>query len=216
MKLQFDFLKLSEDWHYNKYEDPKDELKYLDSVALNDHTLDLVERISKSPYEHGAQKRIHIGDTAVKDNNANINERSVCMRNVGYTENNYFIEFNNDILPDIADLMKEKYNLSYEHSCAIIIPPGQCMPVHGDTYSYLMRYMASDFSEIKYDLKKDVRRYLMFLTDWEWGQSIGAGNVLKWQWKKGDIFKWDHKLLHWSSNAGMKPVVFFEITGLEI
>ena len=34
--------------------------------------------------------------------------------------------------------------------------------------------------------------------------------------KKGDVFKWGHKMLHWSSNASLKPMVFFEITGLEL
>ena len=54
------------------------------------------------------------------------------------------------------------------------------------------------------------------IADWEWGQSLGAGNVIKWQWKIGDVYQWGHRMLHWSSNASMKPMVFFEITGLEL
>ena len=32
-------------------------------------------------------------------------------------------------------------------------------------------------------------------------------NVIKGQWRKGDIFEWKHKMLHWSSNASMKQSV---------
>jgi len=46
--------------------------------------------------------------------------------------------------------------------------------------------------------------------------TIGAGNVIKWQWHIGDIFKWSHKMIHWVSNTSMKPIVIFEITGLEL
>ena len=76
--------------------------------------------------------------------------------------------------------------------------------------------MKRDYPEVTFGEVKNIRRYMTFLTDWEWGQSFGAGNVIKWQWKKGDVFKWGHKMLHWSSNASLKPMVFFEITGLEL
>ena len=76
--------------------------------------------------------------------------------------------------------------------------------------------MSRDYPDVKYDLVKNVRRYLTFLTVWEWGLSLGAGNVIKWQWKIGDVYQWGHRMLHWSSNASMKPMVFFEITGLEL
>ena len=138
------------------------------------------------------------------------------MRDIGYTENNYFIEFINDKLPLLIDKMSNKYNVSHWHCCVIMIPPSQCMPVHDDTYAYLKKYMKRDYPEVTFDEVKNIRRYMTFLTDWEWGQSFGAGNVIKWQWKKGDVFKWGHKMLHWSSNASLKPMVFFEITGLEL
>jgi hypothetical protein len=57
---------------------------------------------------------------------------------------------------------------------------------------------------------------MVMLTDWDWGQSYGAGNVIKWQWYIGDIFVWKHKLIHWASNASLSPLVFYELTGLEL
>ena len=60
------------------------------------------------------------------------------------------------------------------------------------------------------------RRFLTFLGDWNWGQCLGAGNAIEWQWKTGHTYEWEHKLIHWCANAGFEPMVFFEITGLEL
>ena len=216
MKSKFKFDEVSPDWHYNKFNRPSDELEHIDSIEIGEGTLKKVNTIIASPYDEGGIKRIHIGDPAEDINSSTINNRIAHMREVGYSTNHYFIEFINDKFPELENMLSDMYNISYYHCCAIIIEPGQCMPVHDDTYSYLKKYMKRDYPNVKYDMVKNVRRYLTFLTNWEWGQCLGAGNVIKWQWKKGDVYKWDHKMLHWSSNSSMKPMVFFEITGLDL
>ena len=214
MKSQYQ-IEQTGDWHYNKHQPPGNELRFIENIPT-ERAQAAIDEILLRPYDLGGIKRVHSGDPAISVDSPSINERSRTMRELGYTEEDYFIEFNNDIVEDFATELKHKFNLSYEHHCVIILPPSQCMPVHGDTYSYLMRLMKSDHPSIQYNLKKHARRYLTLLTDWEWGQSLGAGNVLQWQWRKGDTYVWDHKLIHWGSNAGFKPMVFFEITGLEL
>ncbi|MAG26987.1 hypothetical protein CMI47_15725 [Candidatus Pacearchaeota archaeon] len=214
MKSQYQIEQTAE-WHYDKKQPPNKELRYVGDVKVREID-SIVKDIIERPYELGGIKRVHSGDPALSVANTSINKRSQHMREIGYTPDHYFIEFNNEIVDDFAENQKKIFNLSYEHHCVILIPPGQCMPVHGDTYSYLMRFMKRDNPEVEYNLKENARRYLTFFTDWEWGQVLGAGNVLQWQWNKGETFVWDHKLIHWSANAGFEPMVFFEITGLEL
>ena len=212
----FKFKEVSPGWHYDKFNEPSNELQYINSIKIGDGTLNKVNNIISKPYSEGGIRRVHIGNPAEDVNSSIINERVAHMREVGYDEDKYFIEFINDKFTELEKQLSERYNISHYHCCAIIVQPGQCMPVHDDTYSYLKKYMSRDYPNVKYDLVKNVRRYLTFLTDWEWGQSLGAGNVIKWQWKIGDVYQWGHRMLHWSSNASMKPMVFFEITGLEL
>jgi hypothetical protein len=141
----------------------------------------IVEAILKDPYKEGGVKRIHIGNTVENVSNTVIDNRIAYMKKIGYSENEYFIEFVNDKFPDLEKLMIEQFNLSYCHSCVIILPPGQNMPVHDDTYSYLNKYMKRDYPDVKYDPITNIKRYMVMLTDWDWGQSYGAGNVIKWQ-----------------------------------
>ena len=186
------------------------------AIPISNSTELTIAEILSYPEKCGGKKRIHIGAPGVQVTNEIINNRIEHMKNVGYNYEDYFIEFNNDIFDELKEDLKLKYNISYEHACAVIVPPGQCMPVHSDTYSYLMRYMKSDYPSISYNLETDVRRCLIFLTDWKQGQSLGADNKIQYNWKQGDVYQWGYKAPHWCSNASMEPIVFFEITGLEL
>jgi len=216
MKSKFEFNKVSPGWHYDKTIQPAKELEKIGHIDLSNTTHEKIDSLIKSPYKDGGIKRMHIGDTAEKVENAIIDARIAHMRDIGYKPENYFIEFINDKFLELEKTLSEKYNIGHHHACAIYLEPGQCMPVHDDTYAYLQKYMKRDFPKVEYDVVKNIKRYLVFLTDWEWGQCLGAGNTMSHQWRNGDIYIWKHKMLYWSSNAGMKPMVFFEITGLEL
>ena len=186
------------------------------NITIGNSTHDIISKIIQSPKLHGGHKRIHIGSPVVQVTNHIINERIQHMKKVGYNYEDYFIEFNDDILTEVKEDIKSKYNISYEHACTVIVPPGQCMPVHSDTYSYLMRYMKSDYPDISYNLETDVRRCLVVLNKWSQGQSLGADDKVVYDWNIGDVYQWRFQAPHWCSNASMEPIVFFEITGLKI
>tara|TARA_Y100000310_G_scaffold345224_1_gene462867 strand:+ start:5933 stop:6577 length:645 start_codon:yes stop_codon:yes gene_type:complete len=214
MKSKFEFEKVSPGWHYDKWQETV-ELFKVNQIKLSKETESKVSRIIKSPYEEGGIKRVHIGDATKKIDNEVISARITHMTEAGYKPSDYFIEFINDKFLELEKNISNIYSITNYHACAVIVEPAQCMPVHDDTYSFLQKYMKKNHPEIQYQLH-NIKRYLTFLTDWEWGQCLGAGNTIAHQWRKGDTYQWKHKMLHWCSNASMKPMVFFEITGLEL
>ena len=216
MNSQFNFRKVSPGWHYDKFAKPNGELRKVGVIELERQTIDKKKNILNNPSNEGGKKRVHIGDTVEDVNSTIISERIGHMSEVGYTPSDYFMEFINDKFIELEDTLCNSYNISHHHACAVLIPAGQCMPVHDDSYSYLQKYMKRDYPEVKYDQIKHIKRYLVFLTDWEWGQTLGAGNTICHQWTEGSIHEWDYKMLHWSSNASMSPILFFEITGLNL
>jgi len=193
----------------------KDDFQHIGNLDINSCELTNVEGFINAPYINGGVKRIHIGEPTLHVKNEGINSRIKRMIDAGYTSNEHFIEFN-DQFEDIAKTLSDKYSLPYYHFCAIIVPAGQCMPTHPDTYAYLMKLMKRDNPNVEYDLATQGKRYMTFLTDWEQGQSFGAGSEIKWNWEIGDIFEWGFKYPHWCSNAGMQPMMFFEITGVNV
>ena len=216
MKSMYNFEKMSSTWHYNRRLDAQNELRKIGSTTVSSGDTAQVNRMLNHPYESEGLKRIHSGDPALEVNNQSISDRSRHMRKIGYNENQYFIEFNRHPFDNIAANLRSTYGISYDHSCVVIVPPGQCMPAHGDTYGYLQRYMKRDNPDVQFDLVEHARRYVVFLSSWSWGQSFGAGNTVKSQWSIGDVYQWDHRLIHWCSNSGFDPFVFFEISGLKL
>lgn len=214
MKSKFKFKKNSPGWHYDKFNAPDGELTFEGKIKIDKNSLRITEDIIDQPFKNNGIKRIHVGDPAEKVENQTISERVHRMKEVGYNKDNYFIEFIDEKFTAIEKKLCQKFNINYYHYCAVIITPGQCMPVHDDTYSYLIKYLSTEFPEIKYNVL-DIKRYCVFLTDWNWGQSFGAGNTIASQWKIGDVYTWKHKMLHWCSNSSLDPIVFFEITGIK-
>ena len=60
---------------------------------------------------------------------------------------------------------------------------------------------------------KKILRYMVFLTNWDWGHYFCVGNNVVHQWKAGDIITWDPLIHHCGSNAGMTPKITLNITG---
>jgi len=212
----YNFEKMSKTWHYNRTLPPQGELRKCGQIDISSTNLAILDKMLENPIGSNGYKRIHGGDPALNVMNKSINSRSSHMREIGFNENHYFYEFNDERFLSIVNKLKNDHGISYEHYCSIIVPPGQCMPAHGDTYGYLQRYMKRDYSYVEYDLAKNACRYLVFLSDWSWGQSFGAGNAITHQWSVGDVYQWDHRLIHWCSNSGFDPFIFFEITGLQL
>lgn len=86
--------------------------------------------------------------------------------------------------------------------------PGQMLPWHCDLYlSY------RDKSNLK--LSENITRYLVALSEWDWGHYFLCGNSVWHQWKAGDIITWDYLMYHCSSNSGRKPKITMSITGIK-
>ena len=140
----YNFEKMSKTWHYNRELPSNGELRKLGTIEISAADRTLVGEMLDDPLSIGGCKRIHSGDPALNIDNPSINNRSKHMREIGYNENHFFYEFNDEKFSTLTELLKLKKGVSHEHYCSIIVPPGQCMPAHGDTYGYLQRYCSRD------------------------------------------------------------------------
>jgi hypothetical protein len=89
-------------------------------------------------------------------------------------------------------------------------PAGATNPWHYDTHYALGQKLNLSQEEII----SSTRRYLVMLEDWHWGHFVQIGNNILTQWKAGDIFSWPYGMWHTSANAGIKPKLSFQITGV--
>jgi hypothetical protein len=87
--------------------------------------------------------------------------------------------------------------------------PGQCLPWHFDTFK-----RQADLRGLKGTDRKQLKRYLVFLEDWDWGHMVQVGNSVLTHWLAGDVYTWDFGRYHLSCNAGLRPKYTMHITGM--
>ncbi len=100
------------------------------------------------------------------------------------------------------NLQEDKLGISL-----FVQPPGHTIWSHVDTYSSFIRRTKgpADYSVL--------RRYMVFVRDWDWGHFFHYGNHCFNQWQAGDC--WDLKpgIYHGSANAGINPKITIHWSG---
>jgi hypothetical protein len=125
-----------------------------------------------------------------------------------YFHNNYSIP-EADILQAFGDEIKQSRRFFKELGIEegtislICIEPGQVVPVHSDSF-YKLR---QDF-EISID---QCVRYLIFLDNWELGHVVEFQETPITKWKKGDVWRFDHKSLHYAANASQTNFITCQV-----
>ena len=126
-----------------------------------------------------------------------------------YNEHNtQYFKFANEDLDHWYEPMKALFPQLKKMGVSLFVqPPGHCIPSHVDTYSSFMRRTGEypDYTKLK--------RYMVFVSDWDWGHFFHYGNHCINQWRGGDL--WDLKggIYHGSANAGITPKITIHWSG---
>jgi hypothetical protein len=95
--------------------------------------------------------------------------------------------------------------------------PGEVTVFHTDIFSPSHEFLPN-FGTNKDDLLvgKDngIRRVIIAMEDWDWGQVFHFGSTGWTQWRSGDIIYWDFGVPHCTANMGYVPRISASITGL--
>lgn len=102
-----------------------------------------------------------------------------------------------------SNLKKEKMGISL-----FVQMPGHTIWSHVDTYSSFIRRTGD--SKADYSV---LRRYMVFVKDWDWGHFFHYGNHCFNQWKAGDCWDLRPGIYHGSANAGVNPKITIHWSG---
>jgi hypothetical protein len=95
--------------------------------------------------------------------------------------------------------------------------PGEVTAWHTDIFSPAHEFLpdsTKNFSENQVGKDQGIRRVLVALEDWDWGQSVMFGSDIWKQWGAGDIVSWNYGTPHCSANMGFTARISVSITGL--
>ncbi len=125
-------------------------------------------------------------------------------------EQTKYLQIFSDEYPKLFEKFIKFSKLGCASSSLIKQYPGNTIPWHYDTHVTFKNKIKKD----KISKNKKVVRYMVFLTDWDWGHYFCVGNNVVHQWKAGDFITWEPHIHHCGSNAGMTPKITLNITGL--
>ena len=144
---------------------------------------------------------------------------------VGYNWANC-CEYNWGLYGDSKDKLKEilgrqffeDINMDYDTCLPRLMAylPGQTLPWHFDYLGGWCRENANlnpDPDTRQCDLG-EMKRFLMFVTDWHWGHMLQMANTFYPKWKSGDMYEIPMMVYHLSTNAGMSLKLSMSLTGV--
>lgn len=89
-----------------------------------------------------------------------------------------------------------------------IQPPGHTIWSHVDTFSSFIRRTGDDRPNYR-----NLKRFMVFVRDWDWGHFFHMGNANLSQWKAGDLYNITPGVFHGSANAGLSPKITIHWSG---
>jgi len=107
------------------------------------------------------------------------------------------------------NLFDEVFDLRNKSFCIINQPPGQYVNPHFDSY---LGYCKKN--NVPFEKANLIQRHIIFLDDWQWGQSFCFPNSTLTGWNLGDVVSWPYKTWHSTANAGLKNRIVVTITGI--
>lgn len=112
-------------------------------------------------------------------------------------------------VPEIFVRVAEKLKLLHPDIRIHRQMPGMVAPIHADAYCSHPAIHENPTLNVA-----EMRRFIIQLTDWDWGQFWGFGNNPWVQWKAGDVVYFESReIVHCTANAGKSPRVSMIVTG---
>ncbi|GAB4018598.1 MAG: hypothetical protein Fur0010_19870 [Bdellovibrio sp.] len=198
-KSKWEYIKSFSRWHFDKWkvEDPAPFKVFMNIEG------DWKAELEKLQYEINVGLDNYVFKGAKGDG---LIEKD--FRDWGYKEDmcQYQRTYN---VPEIFVKMAEQLHL-YKPDIRIHRQmPGMVAPIHADAYC--------SHPDIDCDPSKHVgemRRFIIQLTDWDWGHFWNFGNTPWVQWKAGDVVYFESRdVVHCTANAGKEPRVTMIVTG---
>tara|TARA_A100001015_G_scaffold283327_1_gene348535 strand:- start:1319 stop:1999 length:681 start_codon:yes stop_codon:yes gene_type:complete len=192
-------------WHFNPLKKNTKDYLYIGNINANYSYIE--KKIQK------LEKKIKVSSVVKSDKKlkkANLHNRINTFREWGYNKfQTEYVQIFSDQYPSLFKKFIKVSKLSHATSSLIKQYPGNIIPWHYDTHITFKNKIKSNKN-----LKgKKILRYMVFLTNWDWGHYFCVGNNVVHQWKAGDIITWDPLIHHCGSNAGMSPKITLNITG---
>ena len=105
--------------------------------------------------------------------------------------------------------LKDIFDLAYVDAPVHVQNPGNYVAPHFDLYGYFLKNCPEHFNTGK------LKRYAIFLTEWQVGQAFLLGKSAVTNWKQGDVIEFPWYMIHSTMNISKSPRIYMNVVGLQ-
>jgi len=209
-------------YHYDKNRDETDSYKILGKVT-QDFSKEVIwlkeniETIKKNWNDQSpaqvAKSVKELGPKAQAVMAAQSNDKKLA----GYKDNQPMYRVNNADPNSVFYKVAEKLGLEYPLARWHIQFPGEMTFWHVDIFNPAHKFLppiAHNLPDEKIGHDNNIRRIMVALEDWDWGQVAMFGKTSYTGWTAGDIVYWPYGMPHALANCGLTPRMSISITGM--
>lgn len=203
---RWEYSKATSDWHF----DPRVNEDINEPFTRVGRFLGMFEKDIRE-MEPGAEPNTFENRTKMTPYTKRLDQND--LRKAGYGEHHVLFDKvrRGGLTPKMLK-MAEYFGLDHWHASIHYQRPGQFFPFHIDNLTTLRQNRAYDV--IDEDPHKAIR-FVIMLTDWDWGHFWQYGNTMWKQWRAGDIVSHHWRdIPHATGNAGFTTRVSLQVTGM--
>lgn len=195
---KWEYIKSFSRWHFDKWRKEPDPFKVFMRIEG-----DWIQEVNKINYEISVGLDNYVYNGQQGDG---LIERD--FREWGYREDMVQYQRSYQVPPG---LMKVAEQLHLKHPDVRIHRqlPGMVAPIHADAYCSHPAIHEDPSLNVA-----ELRRFIIQLSDWDWGHIWCFGNSSWVQWRAGDVVYFESRdVVHCTANAGKEPRVSMVVTG---
>lgn len=115
-----------------------------------------------------------------------------------------------DKLNDNLSYIMDYFNFNVRSYTLLKLTPGHMLVWHFDTYATLVKRRNLTENDVK-----NVKRSIVMMNEWNFGQIIQIGKDVLSDWRRGDVFTWNSHTWHGAANFGNSDIIVLQISYLD-
>ncbi len=211
-------------WHYDKWAMPNGEFKKIHQIQPDLYHAEL-EKLKqmldtvKDSWNNQSQLRIRQETAKSKDPETNLKilegqENDRLRAGYGVEKSMYHVR--QVEAGSVWEIIGQQFGLENSLIRLHVQFPGDVTAWHTDIFAPYHDLLPAPAEKNVETVGQDIglRRIIIALEDWEWGQCFMFGAETWSQWRAGDVVYWNFGVPHCASNMGFAPRICMSVTGV--
>ena len=120
----------------------------------------------------------------------------------------HYMSIRPPVPPQVQHILDEYKTVDHNYNF-LKLNAGHNIVKHYDTYAHFI-----NFNKIAKEQHNKIKRTIIMMTEWSFGQVLQVDDVIESHWRVGDTYTWEGDTWHGLGNFGLDDCVIMQVTWL--